>query len=62
MGTGAFSGVKSGLGVTLTPNPFQCRGQERVELYLHLPYGPYGLYRPSVPVRVQGCTLPFPLH
>jgi len=30
--------------------------KERVELYLYSPYGPYGLYRASVPV--QGCTLP----
>ena len=29
-------------------------GHERVELYLDSPYGPYGLYRASVPV--QGCT------
>jgi hypothetical protein len=29
-----------------------------VELYLYSPYGPYGLYRASVPV--QGCTLSFP--
>ena len=28
-----------------------------VELYLYSPYGPYGLYRASVPE--QGCTLPF---
>ena len=28
-----------------------------VELYLYYPYGPYGLYRASVPV--QGCTFPF---
>jgi len=27
-----------------------------VELYLYSPYGPYGLYKDSVPV--QGCTLP----
>ena len=27
-----------------------------VELYLYSPYGPYSLYRASVPV--QGCTLP----
>ena len=47
-------GVKSGRGVTLTPYPFLCRGQERVELYLYASYGPYGLYRASVPV--QGCT------
>jgi len=57
MGTGSFPEVKSGRGVTLTPHPFYCRGQDRVELYLYLPYGPYGLYRASVPV--QGCTLPY---
>jgi len=34
-------------------------GHERVELYFYSPYGPYGLYRASVPV--QGCTLPLPL-
>jgi hypothetical protein len=28
-----------------------------VELYLYFPYGPYVLYRASVPV--QGCTLPY---
>ena len=32
-------------------------GHEKVEPYLYSPYGPYGLYRASVPV--QGCTLPF---
>jgi len=37
--------------------PFQCRGHERIELYLYFLFGPYGLYRASVPV--QGCTLPF---
>ena len=47
MGTGSFPGVNSGRGVTLTPHPFYCRGQERVELYLYSPYGPYGLYRAS---------------
>ena len=31
-----------------------------VELYLCSPYGPYGLYRASVPV--QGWPLPLPLH
>ena len=31
-----------------------------VELYLYSPYGPYGLYRASVPV--QRCTVPFFLH
>ena len=28
-------------------------------LYLYSPYGPYGLYRPSVPVQL--CTLPLPI-
>jgi hypothetical protein len=37
--------------------PSSAVGQERVELYLYCPYGPYGLYRASVPV--QGCTLPY---
>jgi hypothetical protein len=31
-----------------------------VELYLYSPYGPYGLYRSSVPV--QGFALPYFLH
>jgi len=56
---GLSQGVKSGRGVTLTPHPFQCRSHERVELYLYSPYGPYGLYRASVPV--QRCTLHLPL-
>jgi hypothetical protein len=48
--------VKSGRGVTLTPSPpSSAFGHERVELYLYSPYGPYGLYRASVPV--QGCTI-----
>jgi hypothetical protein len=45
IGIGSFPGVKSGQGVTLTPYPFYCSGQERVE--------PYGLYRASVPVQVR---------
>ena len=31
-----------------------------VELYLYSPYGPYGLYRASVPV--QGCTFTFRIY
>jgi len=53
-------GVKSGWGVKLTPHPFLCRGQEKVELYLYTSCGPYGLYRASVPV--QWCTLPLSLE
>ena len=36
--------------------PSSAVGHETVGLYLYSPYGPYGLYRASVPV--QGCTLP----
>jgi len=39
--------------------PSSAVGYERVELYLYSLYGPYGLYRASMPV--QGCTLPLPL-
>jgi len=49
MVTGSFLGVKSSQGVTLTPS--SAVGHERVELYLYSPYGPYGLYRASVPVQ-----------
>ena len=51
MGTGSFPGIKSGRGVTLTPYPLFCSGNERVELYRYSPYGPYGQYRASVPVQ-----------
>jgi hypothetical protein len=37
--------------------PVQTLSACTVELYLYSPYGPYGLYRASVPV--QGCTLHF---
>ena len=39
----------------------QClyKGALYLYLYLYSPYGPYGLYRASVPV--QGCTLPLPI-
>ena len=54
MGTGSFPGVKSGRGRDADPShPSSAAGHERVELYLYSPYGPYGLYRASVPV--QGC-------
>ena len=57
IGTGSFPGVKSVRGVTLTLTPFECRGQEKVELYPNPQFGSFGLYRVSVPV--QGCILPF---
>jgi len=46
MGTGSFPEVNSSRGVT----------HEKAELYLYSSYGPYGLYRASVPV--QAFTLP----
>ena len=39
--------------------PVQSLSACTVELYLYSPYGPYSLYRASVPV--QECTLPLPL-
>jgi len=56
MGTGSFPGSKERPGSDADPSlPSSAVGHERVELHLYSPYGPYGLYRASVPV--QGCTL-----
>jgi hypothetical protein len=53
-----FPGGKERPGRDADPSPTSsAAGHEKVELYLYSPYGPYGLYRASVPV--QGCTLPF---
>ena len=53
-----FPGGKERPGLDADPSPpSSAIGHERIELYLYSPYGPYGLYRASVPV--QGCTLPF---
>jgi hypothetical protein len=55
-----FPGRKEWPGCDADPSPpSSAVGHERVELYLYSPFGPYGLYRASVPV--QGCTLPLPL-
>ena len=58
MGNGSSSGVKSdrGGGAFDPSPPSSAVGHERLELYLYTPYGPFDLYRASVPV--QGCTLP----
>ena len=59
MGTGSFPGGRERPGRDADPSPpSSAVGHERVELYLYSLYGPYGLYRASVPV--QGCTLPLP--
>jgi hypothetical protein len=47
-----FPGAKERPGRDADPlPPSSAVGQERVELYLYSPYGPYGLYRVSVPVQ-----------
>ena len=56
MGTGSLPGGKERPGRDADPSPpSSAVVNERVELYLYSPYGPYALYRASVPV--QGCTL-----
>jgi hypothetical protein len=47
-----FPGGKERLGRDADPSPPSSAViKERVELYLYSPYGPYGLYRASVPVQ-----------
>jgi len=56
MGNGFLPGGKERPGRDADPSPpSSAVGHERVELYLYSPYGPYGLYRASLPV--EGCTL-----
>ena len=55
-----FPGGKERPGREADPSPpSSAVGHERVELYLYSPFGPYSLYRASVPV--QGWPLPLPL-
>ena len=52
MCTVSFPGGKQRPGRDTDPSPpSSAVGHERVELYLYSPYGPYGLYRASVPVQ-----------
>ena len=57
IGTGSFPGVKSDRGVRLTIHPLLVPWSKKCRAIPLLPYGPYGLYRASVPV--QECTLPY---
>jgi len=57
MGTGSFPGVKSSRGVTPTRHPLPVPWSRKGRAIPLFPYGPYGLYRASVPL--QGCTLLF---
>jgi len=57
MGTGIFPRGKEWPGHDADPSPpSSAVGHERVELYLYSPYGPYGLYRGSVPAQGVHCT------
>jgi hypothetical protein len=49
-GPGSVVGVATGYGLD-GPGIESVPGHESVELYLYSPYGPYGLYRASVPVQ-----------
>jgi len=54
-----FFGGKERPGRDVEPSPTSSAvGHERVELYLYSPYGPYGLYRVSVPVKRWPLPLP----
>ena len=59
IGTGSFPGGKERPGHDADPSPpSSAIGHERVELYLYSSFGPYGLYRASVPVQGVHFTLP----
>ena len=60
IGTGSFLGVKSGRVVILTPHPLLVPWSRKSRAIRLHPYGPYDLYRASVPV--QGCTLTFSMY
>ena len=63
MGTGSFTRGKERPMRNADPSPTSSAvGHERVELNLYSPYGPYGLYRASVPVQAVHFTFTFTLH
>jgi len=58
MGTGSFQGVKSGRGVSLTPQPLLVQWLRKSRAIPYSPYGPYGLCRTSVPVQYSYTSTP----
>jgi len=54
----SFPGVRSGRGVTLTPHSFLVPRSRKSRDIPLLPYGPYGLYRASVPVQYSYTSTP----
>ena len=58
MGTGSFPEGKEWPGRAADPSPLLVRGKEREELNLYSPYGPYGLYRATVPVQYSYTSTP----
>jgi len=56
-----FPGGKERPGRDADPSPLSSAVIKRVELYLFSSYGPYGLYRASVPVQRYTLPLPIPL-
>jgi len=59
MGTGSLFGVKNGQGVTLNPHTLLVPWSRKSRAISLSHYGPYSLYRASVPV--QQCNLPLPI-
>ena len=57
-GTGSFPGVRNDRGVTLTPLPILVSWSRKSGAYFYSPYGPYGLYRTSVPVQYSYTSTP----
>ena len=61
MGTGSFTAVNCSRGVLLTLHALLVlwsRKSRAIPLYLYSPYGPYGLYRASVPVQYSYTSTP----
>jgi len=51
-------GVNNGWGVTLTPHPLLVPWSRKCRLIFYSPYGPYSVYRASVPVQYSYTSTP----